>query len=126
MKNICRDQLIGTILLPQYITGATIKQTKTGYRINFSTNEQFAKLIQSDICQKLYQDPDMPEQLSQEYKTKKLTCYLDFDEDMLLPTAAGISYSGTYQKDGISYSMTSDTKQTYDLLSLTAYSTIHK
>lgn len=123
MKTLCRDQLVGTILLPEYIKSAQIAETEDGYRIQFAATEVFAELIRSDICLRLYQQAD---QISQKYKTKDLSCYLDLDKNTNLPIGAGISYSGTYKKDGISYSMTSKTHQTYDLTSATAHSAIYK
>ncbi len=120
MKNLCRDQLVGTIMLPDYISGAKINETKNGIRITFTAKEDFAALIRSDICQRLYQE----ENPSQKYKTSTMQCYLELDKTSGLPTAASISYEGIYKKDGIRYLMTSKTKQTYDLVSDTAYNTI--
>lgn len=122
MKNLCRDQLVGTIMLPDYISGAKIKETKNGIRITFAAKEDFAALIRSDICQRLYQE----ENPSQKYKTATMQCYLELDRINGLPTAASISYEGVYKKDGIRYLMTSKTEQTYDLVSDTAYNAIFK
>ncbi len=123
MKTLCRDQLVGTILLPEYIKSAKIVQGDNSYRIQFAATEAFATLIRSDICNRLYQQAD---EISQKYKTKELSCYLDLEKDTNLPIAAGISYSGTYKKDGIAYSMTSQAHQTYDLLSTTSQEAIYK
>ena len=126
MREICRNQLVGTIMLPEYIQTAKVKETKNSIRITFTAGEDFAKLIRSDICQRLYQEPDLPEQLSQKYKTAQLECYLVLDKESGLPTSAGITYEGIYSKDEIHYKMTSQTHQTYDLVSETAYTAIHK
>lgn len=123
MKTLCRDQLVGTILLPQYIKDAKITENEACYRIQFTPTEAFAKIIRSDISQRLYQESD---EISQKYKTSKLSCYLDLDLKTRMPTGAGISYSGTYKKDGITYNMSSDTRQTYNILNADSYNAIHK
>ena len=122
MKDLCRRQLIGAVMLPDYISGAKVKNAKNNLRITFTAGEDFAALIRTDICQRLYQE----ESPSQKYKTATMQCYLEIDKTSGLPTAAGVSYEGVYQKDGIRYLMTSHTHQTYDLVSDTAYRAIYE
>lgn len=126
MRSLCRDRLVGTVMLPDYIRGAKIKKTNKVIRITFTAGEDFAGQIRASICQRLYQEPDLPEQLKQTYTTTAMQCYLELDATSGLPTAAGITYEGVYQKDAISYLMTSQTHQTYDLVSDTAYNAIYK
>lgn len=126
MRALCRDRLVGTVMLPDYIRSAKVKKTNKVIRITFTAGEDFAAQIRAGICQRLYQEPDLPEQLHQTYTTTAMQCYLELDATSGLPTAAGIIYEGEYQKDSISYLMTSQTHQTYDLVSDTAYNAIHK
>ena len=123
MKTLCRDQLVGTILLPQYIKDAKITESEKGFHIQITPTESFADMIRTDISQRLYQESD---EISKKYKTSKLTYYLDLDLKTRMPIASGIAYAGTYKKDGITYTMSSDTVQSYDIVSATAHDAIHK
>ena len=123
MKTLCRNQLVGTILLPQYIQNAKVVEKENTLRIEITPTDTFIKEIRADIHEKLYQKAD---EISEKYKTNSVSCYLDLDLKTRMPVATGISYAGTYKKDGITYTMSSDTVQTYNLASATAYDAIHK
>lgn len=126
MRSICRDLLIGSIMLPEYIVSAELTETETSYNITLTASEDFAKLIYSDICQRLYQDPSLSDELSQNYKTNTMLCYLDLDKISGMPIASGIDYIGEFKKDAISYKIACKTRQDYDLSSQTTYNSIYE
>ncbi len=126
MYAYCHNLLVGNIMLPQYITGAELKQEDGKIRITFTANEEFAKLVSSNACNTLYQNPNLLSDLEKPGVTKKMQCYLDLDAELLLPIASGIDYVGAYTVEGISYTVLHKTEQTYDIPSQTALEEIKK
>lgn len=126
MHTYCKNQLIGTVMLPEYITGAQIEQTESTLRIVFSGSESFAPLICSNICQTLYQKPELLNDIAQSNTTNTLQCYLELDKNTSLPVASGIHYDGTFTFEGVPYTLRFKADQIYDILSQTAQVEIEK
>lgn len=126
MYSYCRNLLVGTVMLPQYIAGVQISEAEGIQRITFSGNEAFATLISSNTCQVLYKEPEMLNTLAQSNNTDTLECYLEVDSNTGLPVSSGILYNGTYMIEGLPYQLTFQADQTYDLLSETAFDAINK
>lgn len=120
MYSYCRNLLVGTVMLPQYIAGAQMTETDGIQRITFSGNEAFANLISSNTCQVLYNEPEMLNTLAQANNTDTLACYLEVDSSTGLPVSSGILYNGTYMIEGLPYQLQFQADQTYNLLSETA------
>lgn len=126
MYTYCKNQLIGTVMLPQYITGAQIEETKSTLRITFSASESFAPLISSNVCQTLYQKPELLNDMAQSNTTNTLQCYLELDKITSLPVGSGINYDGTFTVEGVPYALRFQADQIYDVLSQTAQEEIDK
>ncbi len=124
MQQYCKDLLIGTIALPQYITGAKVSESEDTYRIDFTANEEFAGNISRQACKTLYQDEEILSKQSQEYKTDKITCYLTIHKETGLPVASGFLYKGTYTIDALPYRLIYQADQQYDLITDHAYRNI--
>lgn len=115
MRKYCRDLLIGTIMLPQYITDVSISETETVYQITFSASEDFAGLLRNEACTTLYQNPDILAQQMQSYETDIMMCYLTIDKHTGFPLASGFHYGGTYTIDALPYLLEFQADQTYTL-----------
>lgn len=126
MKSWCSDILVGTIMLPQYLSGASSIASDKILHITYTANEDFVKLIGENTCQILYETPELLNQLSEAHTTDNLEAYLDLDTQTGWPLAAGIRYQGTYTINGIAYLLTAEFDQTYNVLSQTAYDAIHE
>lgn len=124
MRQYSRDLLIGTIALPQYITGVNVSESEDNYRIDFTANEEFAKNISQQACKTLYQDELILSKQSQEYKTNAISCYLTIHKETGLPVASGFQYKGTYTIDALPYQLIYQADQQYDLITDHAYRNI--
>lgn len=126
MRTYCQNLLVATIMLPQHITDASIRETESALRISFSATEEFAQIISSNACQTMYQKPELLTELAQTYTTQVLDCYLEIDKNTGFPVASGITYTGIYTMEELSYELTFQAAQTYDILSLIAKDEIAK
>lgn len=124
MQSACHSFLIGTILLPKYISDATVTDTGSTYRFDFTTTEDLADAMCRNACDTLYADPELLHTIASSSTTNTLGAYLEISKDSGLPTSSGIFYSGTYTIDGNPYLLRYQTDQTYDAASLTAYNDI--
>lgn len=113
MRTYCQDFLVENILLPEYITGASMTETETTYRITFLASEALAEAICADVCSTLYNDPDLLNSLASSYATDTTQCYLELDKQTGLPVASGLNYSATHTIEEITYQLTSKTDQIY-------------
>ena len=119
MRTYCQDLLVGTIMLPQYITGVETSESDNTWIVTFSASEAFAQIIVSDTCETLYGKPMLLAELAEGYTTDTLKCYLELDKSTGLPVGSGVSYSGTYTVEGLPYQLLFQADQSYDLLNQT-------
>lgn len=124
MQSTCHNFLIGTVLLPGYISDATITDIGSTYRFDFTTTDDFADAMCRNACNTLYADADLLHTLASFSTTNTLGAYLEINKDTGLPTASGLFYSGTYTIGGNPYLLRYQTDQTYDAASLAAYNDI--
>lgn len=113
MRTYCQDFLVESILLTEYITGASVTETETAYRITFQGSEALTEAICGDVCSTLYNDPDLLNNLASSYSTDATQCYLELDKHTGLPNASGLDYSATHTIEDITYRLTSQTEQAY-------------
>lgn len=115
MVSRCQDILLGTLPLSAHIQDSNITVLDDCYRIEFSGNEELSELISQNVCETLYNDTKILEQLSSEHLSSSLECYLEISKDSGLPVRSGIDYSGIYVIDNISYPLIFQAEQTYQL-----------
>lgn len=113
MRSYCQDILVNTIILPEYITGASVTETPSTLQIQFHTNNDFAELLKSEALNSLYQNPAILQ--DKEYQTQSILCYLYIDKATMLPVASGFQLTGSYQVDNLQYPLTYSAEQTYQL-----------
>lgn len=113
MRTYCQDLLVESILLTEYITGASVTQTENAYRITFLGSEALAEAICGDVCSTLYNDPTLLNTLASAYTIDTVECYLELDISTGLPLASGLRCSVTHTIEEISYLLTTQLDQTY-------------
>lgn len=91
----------------------------------FTGSDELAKLIDSQICQEVFNDPELLSGMASKYKADKIVYYIAVDKYLGLPTALGLDYKGTYTIDGQKYSNTRQVDQQICLGSMSAYAAIH-
>ena len=126
MRGYCKNLLVGTVMLPQYATGAQATDTGDRLRIVFSGSDAYSALISSNAGQTMYQQPDILNKLAQSSTTDTLQCYLELDKNTGLPVGSGIHYSGTHTIEGIPYVLRYKADQVYDIPSQNAEEEINK
>lgn len=126
MRTYCQNLLIATVMLPQHIADADIQEADSTLRITFSATEDFAQIISSNACQTMYQNPELLTELSHSVSTLVLDCYLEIDRHTAFPVASGITYTGRYTMEELSYELSFLAEQSYDILSQIADIEIQK
>lgn len=121
MRTYCRDNLVSTILMSKNITAVEEKETDTTIELTFTADEAMANSMCQNAWQILFGNPDYVSGLS----TVTMTGHIYIDKTTLLPVASGVSYDGTYDKNGHKYHLIFTAEQEYTIPSETAYQTIH-
>lgn len=120
MQIYCKDLLVNTIMLPEYISDVTYTETGSSLLISFTANGDLADQISNNTCQSLYQDPELLKNLAEGYSTDIMQCYLELDKYTGLPVSAGVDYCGSYNIEGISYQLQFEADQLYKFQAPTA------
>ena len=115
MLRYLQNQLISTIMLPQYIADCQVQTVGDTLRYTFTGNAAFADFLCRNAGQQLYNDPQLLSSETVTIDTDHLTCYLEIGKDSYLPLAAGISFAGSYEVEGIPYRFSYDVSQTYHI-----------
>ena len=113
MRTYCRDIMLGTVILPEYISSAEIFDEGDTYLISVTANEIFAKLTRQNACHVLYQDPNLPDALENQKITDSASAYLAVNKATGLPVASGVEYLGTFSIAEQPYSLTYQSEQNY-------------
>ncbi len=109
----CRNTLLGTVMLPQYITDVTAYDNTETLYLSFTASDDFVQRVMADTLQILYNNPTIMDEIAEAYETKNITCYLILNSRTFLPIGSGILYEGVYTVGNIPYSLTSEFNQTY-------------
>lgn len=116
MRSYCSDLLVGTIMLPQYITGASITENEDTVTIELTGNDVFARLIDAEACTTLYQDANILGATAQSYTVDTMRCYLTVDKQTGLPIGSGLDYRGIYTIEQFPYRMELQSDHQYTLM----------
>jgi len=116
MRNYCQDLLVSTILLPDYITGATITESEDVYTIELTGNDTFAQLIDAEACATLYNNAQVLSSIAQSYTVEKMQCYLTISKSTGLPISSGLDYLGVHTIESFPYRLQFHADHNYILL----------
>ena len=113
MNSYCRNNLVVTLPLLQYIQDARVynQDGKTLYR--FPGTQELSELICSEACNLLYQDPGYLDALASDRNILSTECTLRIHPLTGLPESSSIVYRGTHTIEGKVYNFTSTTVQNY-------------
>lgn len=109
----CNDILVGTILLPQFISSTTKEEDDSSITYHFTPTEELAGLLCEEASQNLYQDPTVLSSLASNSATEVLSAYLQIDKATGLPLSSGIHCKGIYTITELPYRLEYTTDQTY-------------
>lgn len=115
MRLFCQDSLVGTILLPEYVTAVTVSEEDGIRTYAFSANETLSQLMSQSVCSILYQNPDLLNTMASAHTTNTMEGYLSIDTLTGLPTASGIRYGSIYTVDEFPYTLQYISEQEYTL-----------
>lgn len=115
MVRYLQNQLISTIMLPQYIADCKVETDGETVRYMFTGNADFAEFLCRNAGQQLYGNPGLLVSDTISVETGQLTCYIEIEKGPQLPISSGISFQGSYQVEGLPYQFTYEVSQTYDI-----------
>ncbi len=113
MRSYCHEMLVGNILLPNHISGATAEENDGTIILTFQPSDALAEAICSNICDTLYSDAGLLHALSSEYTTQSIQCSLVLDKYTGLPLSFTSQYSACHIIEDISYQLERTTEQSY-------------
>jgi len=113
MLRYLQNQLLSTIMLPEYILECKQETVGSNIRYTFIGNNAFADFLCRNAGQQLYGDPQLLNGETVSIKTDQLSCYLEISADTGLPIGSGISFSGNYEMQGLPYQFIYQVSQTY-------------
>lgn len=116
MKGYCENLLIGTIVLPQYISTITHTDTDEVCYIAFDATEEFAQVLIAEACNTLYQSPAVLDNMTDTYQTNTVTAYLTLDRVTGFPISSGFYFLGTYTMSGLPYNLSFKADQIYSVI----------
>lgn len=114
MKEYCQNLLLGTLIMPQYITDIRLTDSEDSFRITYEADEVFAQIITEDICNTLYADPTALTSRASGHTIQKIENIVELDKGTGLPRSASILYHGYYTIDDVSYPLKYEITQTYE------------
>ncbi len=113
MRTYCQELLVGSILLPQYITAVQSSEADGTLVLEFSASGTLAQQMVNNACQTLYGDSSLLQQIGSEFISETMRAYLHIDLSTGLPVASGILCSGAHTIDATAYTLSTQTEQTY-------------
>lgn len=124
MRAHSQELLTGNILDLNYLADATCADLDGLTLIKFACTEALGLAYCGELNYTLFQNETFLTDLASAYATTAMDFYLAVDTYTGVPTAVGISYAGTHTINEISYLLTMQVDQSFDLASLSSYEAI--
>ena len=125
MQEYVMDIITEYVLDCGYFTKATCTDLGSLLLIEFGGNKQLGQIIADEICQEIYQDPDLLNNLASSFRLETMEYYIAVDKYLGIPTAMGMNFKGVHTIDGYEYVSIRQVDQSIYLDSLDAYKAIH-
>lgn len=109
-----RELLMSTVLKSGHITGVTVTDLETAFRIDFTADQAMANKIRQEVCKTLYDTPTLLDDCR--YEIEQLTGYIIIDRSTHIPISSGITYQETHYVADFPYQLFFNTEQTYTLI----------
>ena len=124
MQEYVQTYLFSLIPDLRYLAEARCTDLGSCLLIEYTGTEALAQIYCQETNQLLFSDENFLDNMASDSETLALDAYLAIDKYTGLPTAAGISYVGSHNINGISYLLTAQSDQSLDLASLDSHEAI--
>ena len=118
MRSYYQNLLLGTILLPEHILDAVLTDEGNTYRVVFSVTDDFVLTLCQEVCNALYDDPNILVSVASSYRDNGSLCYIEINKQTGVLCGSGIQYSATFNIGGLDYPLEFTAEQTYSYHSL--------
>lgn len=118
------DYLLDILPETDAIAGAELTHLGSAILVEFTGTEQMGEDCCTEICETLFNDGNLLNNLSSAYETKEMTFYLGLDAYSLLPTSFGIMYEGEHMIEGQACMLSKQLDKSFNLACLDSYDTI--
>lgn len=112
-RAFCTEQLLATVILPEYIASAEIIDRGSDYMLSFTACDVFAKQLWLRNLQFLYSDQELLKNYASFAPLNTANAYLVIDKLTGLPTASGIFGESVFEVQGFEYRLNSRAEQEY-------------
>lgn len=113
MRTYCKNNLVSSVMLPQYIHAVVATEDDSSYYLTFQASEQLAQHLFTNAYQSLYADQATANNLVDTYETQNISGHIEISKSTGLPICAGLSYVGAATIDAASHEFRVNVEQTY-------------
>lgn len=114
LRVYCRDLLVSTVIMPQYIAGVEIQESDKTITFQFAASEILGAHLEETVCRNLYNDPTiLASSATSKEQANAPQCYLTVHKETGLPVTSGIRHCSVYYIKDLPYQLIYDTSQTY-------------
>ena len=124
MHNYCFNTLVSAYPYMGEITGASLTDFGGICLLELDCSTALAQGYSKTVCEYLTDDPDYLDSLSSAYKTNTMDYFWAINRDTGLPTACGITFSGTHTIEEVPYEISYQATQTFCMADPGAYQAI--
>ena len=124
MHNFCFSNMVTNYPYMSEITGGTLTDFGGICLLELDASTALAQSYSKTVCEYLADDPNYLDLMATSYKTNTMDYYWAINRDTGLPTASGITFTGTHTIDGQPYDMSFQSNQTYYLADPGAYEAV--
>lgn len=121
MYNYCFNTLVTNYPYMGEITGASLTDFGGLCLLELDCSTALAQGYSKTVCEYLTDDPNYLDSLASAYKTNTMDYFWAINRDTGLPTACGITFSGTHTIDGVPYDLGYQATQTFCMADPGAY-----
>lgn len=124
MYQYCVNTLTENYPYMSEITGGTLTDFGSICLLELDASSALAQYYNKVVCEYLADDPHFLDTKASAYKTNTMDYYWAINQDTGLPTASGITFTGTHTIEDQPYSMSYQSLQTYYIADPGAYEAV--
>ena len=124
MQDAVRFGLFSGVMEYSGIAASETTHLGAAILVEYTGTEDMGLELRDSICESIFQDKDVLNDLATSYKTNEMGFYVALDAYTLLPVAAGIQFEGVHVIQGQECILSVQADSSYDLASLTSYEEI--
>ena len=123
-QSYAMESLFNEIPAVSYLSNCTATDLGSIYFLELTFNEELAEKLKSASVKTFWGDEDYLDELTDGYRTEKMTGYLSIDKNTGLPLALGYYFEGYHSLDGNEFMLSLQHDRSFDLISMEAYEAI--